>query len=276
MITPAAIAQGEGDGWLISLASAIARSGHPVYLRLMAEMDNAANPYSAFNANGSRRDAAHSPAAFIAAWRRVALIMRGGPVATIDAELAQLGLPALQASGVLPQPQAAMLWVPMTGGSPDVAGNQPADYWPGSQWVDWVGTDFYGKFPNFARLDRFYAAYPSIPFVFGEWALWGSDNPGFVTQLFAWIRSHPRTRMAIYNQGTNPSGPLRLSHYPASARAVRQAVSGAAFPEFAPEWNPNPTPVSSAAVHPATTAKAKPKKKHRHRRRVRRHRAIKR
>lgn len=282
MITPAAIAHGAGDDWLVQLAGAIAASGHPAYLRLMAEMDNAANPYSAFNANGTRRDAAHSPAAFIAAWRRVALIMRGGPVAAIDAQLAGLGLPALQASGTLPTPQVAMLWVPMTGGSPDVSGNQPANYWPGRQWVDWVGTDFYGKFPNFAGLDRFYAAYPAFPFVFGEWALWGSDDPSFVGRLFGWIHTHPRAKMVIYNQGENPVGPLRLSHYPASAGALRRALSGAAFPTFTPDWNPNPSPSAAtpaastaritATPRPAVTAKPKrkpaPKKKHHRRRRA--------
>ncbi len=230
MITPAGIAHGDGDAWLIALNQAIAASGRITYVRLMAEMDNANNPYSAFNSDGSRRDGAHSPAAYIAAWRRVTLILRGGPVATIDAHLRTLRLPPLHSAvATLAAPPVAMLWVPMTGGSPDVAGNQPANYWPGRRYVDWVGTDFYSKFPNFAGLNRFYASYRGRPFVFGEWALWGSDDPGFVTELFAWVHAHPRVRMMVYNQGVNPVGPFRLDRYPASAAVLRRVLASPAF-----------------------------------------------
>src|SRR5581483_11323001 len=141
----------------------------------------------------------------------------GGSLAAIDAQLRALRMPALHAVADLPQPQVAMLWVPMTGGSPDIPGNQPSDYWPGRRWVDWVGTDFYSKFPNFAGLNRFYGAFRGLPFVFGEWALWGADDPVFVGRLFGWVRSHPRVRMLVYNQGQNPVGPFRLSRYPSSA-----------------------------------------------------------
>ena len=46
----------------------------------------------------------------------------------------------------LPQPRVAMMWVPQSFGSPNIAGNQPADYWPGGRYVDWVGIDIYSKF----------------------------------------------------------------------------------------------------------------------------------
>ena len=69
-----------------------------------------------------------------------------------------------------------MLWVPQTEGTPNTAANSAAAYWPGGEYVDWVGTDFYSRFPAFAKLERFYAQYPDKPFVFGEWAMWGADN----------------------------------------------------------------------------------------------------
>jgi hypothetical protein len=236
MITPAQIAAGQGDAWLIALNRAIAASGHPVYVRLMAEMDNANNPYSADNADGSSRGAGHSPAAFRRAWKRVTLILRGGSRVVIDRRLARLGMPPLATGSDLPIAPVAMLWVPMTAGSPDIAGNQPRDYWPGRAWVDWVGTDFYSKFPNFTGLDSFYRAFAGEPFVFGEWALWGSDDPGFIRRLFAWIGSHPRVRMIVYNQGQLPNGPFRLDHYPAGARTLRSALASSRYPAFAPDW----------------------------------------
>jgi hypothetical protein len=237
-ITPGAIARGEGDAWLLGLQRAIAASGNVTYIRLMGEMDTYWNPYGAFNADGSRRDADHSTAAFRNAWKRVTLIMRGGSIAHIDAVLARLGMPRLHTDRDLPTPQVAMVWCPQVAGAPDVAGNQPSDYWPGRAWVDWVATDFYSKFPNFTGLTSFYNAFPGMPFAFGEYAIWGADNPGWVQQLFAWVKAHPRTQMMIYNDGVRSDGPLRLWRYPAGALALRHALAGSRFPAFAPELLP--------------------------------------
>jgi hypothetical protein len=239
MITPAALANGAGDAWLIGLNRALAASANITYIRLMAEMDGYWNPYSAFNQDGSPRDAAHTAAWYRSAWKRVTLIMRGGSLMHIDAVLRRLGLPRLHSSGDLPRPKVAMLWVPeVAPGAPAVPGNQPSAYWPGSNWVDWVGTDFYGKFPNFSGLTAFYNAYPGLPFVLGEYAPWGADDPGFIDNLFGWIGSHPRTRMVIYNQGVNPSGPFRLWRFPSAARALRAHLASSTFVPYAPEWAP--------------------------------------
>jgi len=225
-ITPGQIARGDGDAWLIALNHAAYQSGLVVYVRLMAEMDGYWNPYCAFNADGTSRGPDHSAAAYKRAFKRVALIMRGGSLAHIDAVLHRLGMPPLHASGDLDRPAVAMAWVPQTAGDPAVPGNQPAAYFPGRNWVDWVGTDFYGKFPNFAGLNSFYAAYPGYPFLFGEYALWGADDPGFIDQLFGWIGSHPRTQMLVYNQ---VGGPFQLWRYPRAARALRAHLAGAQF-----------------------------------------------
>jgi hypothetical protein len=235
-ITPAGIASGRGDAWLIGLQQAIFQSHNITYIRLMAEMNNANNFYCAYNTDGSPRDAAHSTTQFKRAWKRVTLIMRGGSLARIDAQLHRLGMPALHASHDLPKPKIAMLWVPMVAGGPDVPGNEPNAYWPGGGYVDWVGTDFYSKFPNWSGLEQFYGLHPHEPFVFGEYALWGADGPGFINQLFGWIGSHSRTRMVIYNPGTELNGPFRLWRYPNSARALRRWLASSRYPAFAPEW----------------------------------------
>jgi hypothetical protein len=238
MITPAGIASGRGDSWLIGLNHAIAATGHIVYVRLMAEMDAYWNPYSAYNADGNPRDAAHSTAAYRRAFKRVTLILRGGSLGHIDRVLARLGLPKLHWIGDLPRTKVAMLWVPQVAGAPDVPGNQPGAYWPGRAWADWVGTDFYSKFPNFSGLTSFYASFAGEPFMFGEYAIWGSDDPGFVHQLFGWVKSHPRTRMLVYNQGAKATGPFRLSRYPLAAHALRSELAGSRFPAYAPDWQP--------------------------------------
>jgi hypothetical protein len=227
-VTPGGIAAGKADAWLAELNRTIAERGQPVYIRLMAEMNGHWNVYSAY---GAHRDGAHSTAAFRAAWRRTTLILRGGPRAQLDARLHALHQPPLGGRGDLPSAPVAMQWVPQVAGAPDVPGNRPLAYWPGGRYVDWVGTDFYSKFPNFSGLERFYASVRRFhkPFVFGEWALWGRDDPAFVSRLFAWTRSHKLVRMLVYNQGKRTDGPFRLKRYPRSTQQLRGLLSLARF-----------------------------------------------
>jgi len=232
VITPLGIANGKGDGYLVRTNREIAEYGQPTYVRFLAEMNQANNGYSAYNRDGSSRGRSHSTKAFIAAWRRATLILRGGDVAGINAKLAALHLPALQANATataLPQPQVAMAWVPQTAGTPNIARNSARAYWPGKQYVDWVGTDFYSKFPNFRDLTTFYNDFKGKPFLFGEWAMWGADNASFVHQFFAFVNSHPRVKMLVYNQGNLPGGPFRLTRYPNSTAAIRAELSKKRF-----------------------------------------------
>ena len=225
MITPGQIARGAGDAWLVALNQEIAATHTITYVRWMAEMDAYWNPYSAFNADGTRRDADHSTTAYRAAWKRATLILRGGPLPLLNAALRALGQPSLRYGHDLPSAPVAMVWCPQVAGAPDVAGNQPSDYFPGRRWVDWVGTDFYSKFPNFTGLSRFYSEFPGLPFAFGEWSMWGADNPGFVDTFFRWVGAHPRVRMLVYNQGYGGE-PFQLRLYPRAAARIRAWLWG--------------------------------------------------
>jgi hypothetical protein len=258
-ITPRDIALGRGDRYLYELGRGLARYRHPVYLRLFSEMNNAANPYSAFDASGRARPA-HSHYWFRQAWRRVYLTVKGGRVLTINRRLRGLGLPALQylplqsnirlagiiaradrghpplrrrvrAARRLPRPRVAVQWVPMTAGSPNIQPNRPGRYWPGSRYLDWVGTDFYSRFPNFAGLSRFYNTkrYAGRPFAFGEWGMWGRDDPAFMRRFFDWVAAHPRVRMLAYYQGNRTTSPFRLYRYPRAARVMREELRSARY-----------------------------------------------
>jgi hypothetical protein len=228
-ITPAQIAAGDGDAFLARLNRLIADHGGPVYLRLMAEMNAYWNQYSAFDASGRARPG-HSTRAFRRAWRRIAVIVRGRRGAA--ARLRRLGLPALRTdpAALVPAP-VALQWVPQVAGAPDTRRNAPRAYWPGRRFVDWVGTDFYSRFPNWRGLDRFFRAFPRKPFVFGEYAVWGRDDPAFVRRLFAWSAARPRVRMLVYNQGVRADGPFRLRHHPRSRVTLRRIL---AAPRFTP------------------------------------------
>ena len=239
LITPRDIAAGEGDGYLIELNRRLAASGQVTYVRLMAEMNGHWNPYCAFDRSGRARGPSHSTASFRGAWRRSALVLRGGPIEAIDAKLARADLPPLRgAAGGLPTPKVSLLWVPQVAGAPNVRGNSPRAYWPGSRYVDWVGTDFYSRFPNWSGLERLYRAFRRKPFALGEWAIWGADDAGFVRRLFRWARRHPRARMLIYNQGAEPSGPFNLARYPRAAAELRTQLRSPRWRSYAPEWQP--------------------------------------
>lgn len=237
-ITPAGIADGSGDGYILALQAQITKHNAPVYIRLLPEMNNANNAYSADNADGSSRGPDYSHKAFIAAWRRTVLIMRGGPVATIDAKLKALRLPPLQGrpqSDTLPVSPIAFIWAPETAGTPNVPSESAASYWPGRAYVDWVGTDFYSAFPNFTGLQRFYNEFRRKPFVFAEWAMWRNDSPAFVDELFSFINTHRRVKMILYNNGF-AGGPLLLDQYPAAQAEIRKDIAPSRFLAYTPEW----------------------------------------
>ena len=237
MISPQGLASGAGDDWLIGLGQELAASHNITYMRLMAEMNNCNNAYAAYNCDGSSRGPAYSASEFRQAWRRVALIMRGGVVSLINRQLAHLQMPALRTTlTYLATPQVAMVWVPMVGGSPDIPALEPSVYFPGRRWIDWVGTDFYSRYPNWSGLSSFYSAYAHIaPFAFGEYAIWDGDNPSWAHTLFGWVATHPRTQMMVYNDA---SPEFWLSHFPASAAVIKGALAAPAFLAYAPEWAP--------------------------------------
>ena len=232
-ISPGAIARGDGDDYLVQLNRTLAGHDAPVYLRLMAEMNNCDLAYASHDCNGRRRGRDHSAARFKQAWRRTVIVVRGGDVDAIDARLRRAGLPALDtAQDALERPRVAFVWSPMTGGSPMISALRPGRFWPGARYVDWVGTSFYSRFPNFHFLEPYYRDFAvrfRKPFVFSEWAMWGADAPAFAKRLFAWTKSHDRVRMMVYNQGQNPAGPFRLKRFPRAESVIRRELRSRRF-----------------------------------------------
>jgi hypothetical protein len=238
-LTPAALASGAGDGFLVALCRLLAEQGQVTYLRPLSEMNNGNNPYSAYDLSGRPRGAAFSTAQFKRAWRRLALIVRGGEVAAINDRLHALGMPPVHtAAAALPIPQVALLWVPLSFGNPEIAKNHPRHFWPGGAYVDWVGTTWYSPYKRSAAMDALYRgrAWRSKPFVFAEWGVWGRDEPGFVRQFFSFLRSHPRVRMAVYYQSASLKPEFRLATHPQSRAALRRAVRWPRLTGFAPEF----------------------------------------
>jgi len=238
-ISPKSIARGKGDRYAVALAKALADRRKPTYVRFLPEMNGYWNRYSAFEGDGSRRDRAHSTGNFKRAWRRFVLIVRGGERKAIDRRLRRLGMPRIseRTPKRLPRPKVSFAWVPQSTGSPDVEGNRPQDYFPGWKYVDWVGADVYGKYPNIDGVGDLYRKFDKRPFMIGEWSPWDVDRPRFVKDLFGWVEKHKRARMAVYYQGfgEGADNPYELGDYPRSTRTLRHVLDAKRYIPFAPE-----------------------------------------
>ncbi|MDQ3728328.1 MAG: hypothetical protein M3355_01930 [Actinomycetota bacterium] len=254
VISPLGIATGRDDDYMLSLNRSIAESKQILYIRLFPEMNGHWNPYSAFNADGSSRGESHSTANFKRAWKRFSIIVKGGARNKINDRLRKLKMPRLLRAKsdkdriykrfgvpkILPKPKVALQWVPQTSGSPNVAGNQPASYFPGNKWADWVGADAYAKFSNstlWNNLNSFYRKYDSHPFVIGEYGPWDSDPAGaFTNQMFNWAQAHGRTRMLIYFRSVNPTNIFNIQFYSAALDVLRSKIASSEFMPVAPEY----------------------------------------
>jgi hypothetical protein len=221
------LARGGGDGFLVGLNRLAEEHGEVVYLRPLSEMNNANNPYSPYDQSGRPRGRAFTTAWFKKAWRRIALVTRGGDVARINANLRRLRLPAVRTGAdELPRPKIALMWVPLSFGNPEIEKNHPRHFWPGKGYVDWVGTTWYSPYRASSAFHTFYN-YPkwrSKPFAFAEWGVWGAEAPSFVGQFFGFLKSHPRVRMAVYYQSASLKPEFALKNHPASRAALRRAV----------------------------------------------------
>jgi hypothetical protein len=236
-VAPARIAAGAEDGWLVGLSRQANATGQAVWIRPLPEMNGGWNPWCAFDESGRSRGPSHATAQFVRAFRRMAVILRGGRAAAIDRTLASLGLPPLRAAGDLPRSGTVrIVWNPQGHGTPFIPANGPRAYWPGGAFVDVVGDDLYSDSgePSWRGMDVLYAF--GKPFLVAEWALEREDDPAWIHRMFAWVLSHPRTVGLVYfDQGwSGGSGVYRLGTKPRGLAAERQEIRRPRFAASAP------------------------------------------
>jgi hypothetical protein len=226
--TPKGLANGANDAFLFALNAAIDDwSGDTFYVRPFPEMNGHWESTCAFNQNGTPRDAAHSTLWNRKALARIAVVLRGGTQADLDAKLAKLGLPGVDRDLPVTTPKLRMVWNPQGFGSPDVPGNAAQQYYPGDAYVDVIGDDLYdikGHGATWAAAEKLYNAHPGKPFAFPEWGLWGLDDAQFVRDMAKWLRSHKRVEFAAYYSGRAGSV-WDLASKPASRAAYRALIT---------------------------------------------------
>src|SRR3954452_12297425 len=252
IITPADIAQGKGDAYLIALNHAIASWGKGIYVRPMGEMNNPGAFYGAYDASGAARDAAHAPAQYRAAFARIYVILHGGNIDLVNVKLKQLGLVPLQGEETLPNPypQLRIVWSPLAGSSVRAAANAPSNYYPGNSYVDVAGGDIYGEngVAPFSGLESLYslARQHGKPFSVPEAGLTDRDDPAFVRQLCSFVETHPATELFAYYD-SKPGSRWDLGTKPQSRAAYQQCITPLAGTTL-PAWASANAPGGGAGV----------------------------
>ncbi len=246
LITPRQIALGLGDDYLLRINEFFDRKKLRAYIRPLGEPNRCLNPYSAVTCDGRQKGGDHRTLWYKRAFRRIAVIVRGGlPTARIDRKLQRLSMPPVNYGGAprpaaLPAAPVSLVWSPLPAGSPKAKGNWPGDYWPGTNFVDWAGTDFYSEYPHWKDLNKFFRGkrWKRKPVALTEFGVAGRDQLTFHRKLFTWIKKRPRVRMTVYYRGfgagdATPANRYDPMLYPDAIRVLRNRWRDGRYVPFA-------------------------------------------
>jgi hypothetical protein len=242
IITPQEIATGAGDPYLLEINQFFAEKDLRAYIRPLGEPNRCLNPYSAVDCVGRLKGGEHTPYWYRKAFQRISVIVRGGlPANRIDRKLNRLRMPnvnhgARTRPAVLPAPPVSIVWSTLPAGSPRAKGNWPANYWPGPNFVDWAGVDFYSNYPEWKFLNKFFRnrTWRGKPIALAEWGIAGSDNVRFTRQLFHWMEKRKRVRMFNYYRGFGgPEDIFNPVNYPNAMRVLRNKLKKPRYMPYA-------------------------------------------
>lgn len=242
LITPQEIARGVGDAYLIEINRFFAQNDQRAFIRPLGEPNRCLNPYTAVTCPGRQRGGAHTTYWYRKAFQRIALITRGGlPADNLDRRLNRLRMRKVNWGDQirptrLDAAPVSIVWSALPVGSPRAKGNWPGNYWPGAQFVDWAGVDFYSDYPHWRDLNRFMRgkAWRGKPVTVTEWGVAGADNYTFVRQLFHWMNKRPRVRMFVYYRGFGGlEDRYNPYNYPTSLKVLRNKLKDPRYVPYA-------------------------------------------
>jgi hypothetical protein len=173
------IAQGLDDDLIIEQAQIIKEFGYPLYIRFGSEM----NIHQGTGAFAVQYAFGRNPSDFVAAWRHYVDMLR--------------------AQGA---DNAIFVW---NLNCIDIGPHHWTEYYPGDDYVDWVGVDFYQYDPRCLPEDMIRGIYNDYkdrkPIMVCEWgANWEAQNypdyvrAGFVEQFFDSVEAKPKVKMINY------------------------------------------------------------------------------
>lgn len=212
-----AIVDGEFDEYIRDWATGCATVGGPIMLRPMHEMNGNWYPWNGF-VNGN------TPSEFIAAWRRIHDIFVEEGATNVT-----------------------WVWSVNDVSVPDIAGNQPDAYYPGDEYVDWIGmsgfnwgtarpgyrwTDFDEQYAKPVEyLKRF--GKPIAICEFGSVEVAG-DKAAWIEDAYSKLRTdYPDVKAVVYydNREEGPKG-LQDWNIDSSPEALEAYVEAIGDPHF--------------------------------------------
>ena len=255
-ISPKTIANGgatssgkRSDYVILRVASDLRTYSKPTFLRIDQEMNAYWFAWCAYNSDGTPR--ANTTEDFKDMWRRMHIIFEGGTVSEMNSKLAAQGMPPLDPqvgtsaaskglssttdpdAYLAPTNNVAFVFNPVDApGIPNKAGNRWADYYPGDEYVDWVGQNSYDSTWNatlaarIGWLEQFYQEFAvghEKPYMMGEWGLTQDigDDPAYIERMLDWQKDHPRVKALVYFNVKTTEVEHRLEVYPNSAALMR-------------------------------------------------------
>jgi hypothetical protein len=201
-VTLASVAAGASDAYLRTYASTVRAFGHPVILSFAHEM----------NGNWYSWGAGHtSPATFVAAWRHVVQIFRDEGASNVTW--------VWTVNAVVPGTESSL-----------------NPWWPGAQWVDWVGIDGYYYFGTdsfdsvFGQTITQVRAFSKAPVMIAETAVGETaDRESQIAGLLAGARAEHLVGLIWFDKAQN-SGVYhqnwRLEDDPAALAAFNRGLQG--------------------------------------------------
>jgi mannan endo-1,4-beta-mannosidase len=195
-VAMAAIASGRYDSYLSSYAEAVRAYGRPVILSFAHEMNGSWYSW------GSGHTA---PATFVAAWRQVVTVFRAAGAANVT-----------------------WLWtVNIINGTGRGRIPNPAPWWPGGSYVNWVGIDGYYFLPSWKFASLFgptiaaVRALTSDPILIAETAALPAAQSAKVADLFAGVRAYGLLGFVWFDNIGSRNWRLSRSGAAALAKAAR-------------------------------------------------------
>ena len=221
------ISAGAYDAYFVEMADTMRDFGDPIFLSIDHEMNGTWYPYSqAFP--GSQTTAAD----FVSAWRHIVDIFRKEGANNV-----------------------AFVWSPNV---PDVGGVSMDSYYPGDDYVDWVGCSFYSGNP-ISNLNTIYRTYADRkPIFITEWATGVEKSryyPGFPGDA-QWVDSffkalganYPRVKGISWFQWNKDDGNYLLQRVPDQAQVYSADIQN---PRYADSANDLLKPAPATYTPPA-------------------------
>jgi hypothetical protein len=160
------INNGSQDAHIVASAKRVAKYGKPVLLRWGWEMNG---DWFAWTGAQNRQDTA----GYVAAWRRIHQIFADQGVTNVS-----------------------WVWVANWNNHPDASWNTPAKYYPGDEYVDWVGVDGFNTTGEsvdslFGQVyDEFAGRKPFMIAETGALEGQGRGKAVWISELEKWIKGH--------------------------------------------------------------------------------------